>query len=72
MGLGLVQYLDLDGNLDSWVNAVKDKVNSIRPSKQAIINNFTKLGFNIHESLNDWLGLYGLKGYVLKNGRGFT
>ncbi|WHY61128.1 glycosyltransferase family 1 protein [Cytobacillus firmus] len=70
MELGLVQYLDLGDNLDSWVDAVKETVKAKRPSKQAIINNFTKLGFNIHESLNDWLGLYEMKIYDLSYGRG--
>ncbi|RBP88281.1 glycosyltransferase EpsF [Cytobacillus firmus] len=72
MELGLVQYLDLGDNLDSWVDAVKETVKAKRPSKQAIINNFTKLGFNIYESINDWLGLYEMKGYDLRYGRGFT
>ncbi|KAB7708169.1 glycosyltransferase [Bacillus aerolatus] len=61
MGLGLVKYLNLDDHMDQWRDSIKAAIFIERPNKNLIIKNISELGFNIQESLNDWLRLYGLQ-----------
>ncbi|MBS4179153.1 glycosyltransferase family 1 protein [Lederbergia citrea] len=61
MGLGLVKFVNLDENIDKWCEVIKAATLIDEPNNKTIIKNITKLGFNIHENLNDWLRLYGIQ-----------
>jgi len=61
MELGLVTYLPLEEDLLRWSNSIENSFKIEKPNKILILNNLSKLGFNIQDNVHDWLQLYGLR-----------
>ncbi|MFC0024072.1 glycosyltransferase family 1 protein [Neobacillus cucumis] len=60
MGLGLVSYLSLDANIDSWCSKVSEVLIIEKPDQEKIMEEVTNRGYNIQNNVNDWVSLYGL------------
>ncbi|WP_318509610.1 glycosyltransferase family 1 protein [Bacillus sp. T3] len=60
MGLGLVSYLNLNENLDTWCFKINEALLIKKPDKQTIENNVTQSGYNIKDNVKFWLDLYGV------------
>jgi len=61
MGLGLVTYLPLEERVDKWCDSLKNSLVIEKPNNHSILKNVSKLGFNIHDNVHDWIKLYGLR-----------
>jgi glycosyltransferase EpsF len=59
MGLGLMSFVSLNANLSHWSKEIENALMKKKPSKKLIINNISRLGFDIHSSIPEWLELYG-------------
>lgn len=60
IGLGLISYLSLEEDITSWINEIKKSFLLGRPDSTIIYKSFSKKGFNIQESTQNWLSLYGI------------
>ncbi|MBS4220187.1 glycosyltransferase family 1 protein [Bacillus sp. FJAT-49711] len=60
MGLGLVTYLPLGTRVDKWCQSLESSLKIDQPNQHSIFKSVSKLGFNIHDNVHDWIKLYGL------------
>lgn len=60
MGLGLITYLSLESDIKYWLNKVNKAFSIKRPDKEIIEKNISTLGFDIKDSIPEWLALYGI------------
>ncbi|PGZ75804.1 glycosyltransferase family 1 protein [Bacillus sp. AFS029637] len=61
MGLGIVSFVGLDEKIEIWSTEIYKALLKERPEKAIIINNISKLGFDINNSILEWLTLYGIE-----------
>ncbi|WP_251549885.1 glycosyltransferase family 1 protein [Neobacillus muris] len=60
MGLNLVTYLDLEEDVNVWVQAIFHAALKKRPPAKEISANIIKRGFSIQDNIPYWLSLYNL------------
>ncbi|MDH4423933.1 glycosyltransferase family 1 protein [Bacillus cereus] len=61
MGLGIMSFISLDEKLEIWSAEIYKALLKERPERQVIINNISKLGFDINSNIPNWLSLYGIE-----------
>ncbi|MFV1456173.1 glycosyl transferase family 1 [Bacillus mycoides] len=61
MGLGIMSFVGLDEKIEIWSTEIYKALLKERPEKGVIINNISKLGFDINNNILDWLTLYGIE-----------
>ncbi|MBS4197567.1 glycosyltransferase family 1 protein [Lederbergia citri] len=61
MDLGLVTFLPLVENVSRWCNCIEHSLKIEKPNESLISNNISKYGFNIRDTVHDWINLYGLR-----------
>ncbi|MBJ8075679.1 glycosyltransferase family 1 protein [Bacillus cereus group sp. N12] len=60
MGLGIMSFVDLDEEIEIWCKEIYKALLKERPDREFIINNISKLGFDINDNIYEWLSLYGI------------
>lgn len=61
MGLGIVSFVGLDEKIELWSTEIYKALLKERPEKGIIINNISRLGFDINNNILEWLTLYGIE-----------
>nr|WP_286675244.1 glycosyltransferase [Bacillus mycoides] len=61
MGLGIISFISLDEKLEVWSGEINKALLKEKPERSKIINNISKLGFDINSNIPDWLSLYGIE-----------
>ncbi|MBM6649474.1 glycosyltransferase family 1 protein [Bacillus sp. RIT 809] len=61
MGLGIVSFVGLDEKIELWSTEIYKALLKKRPEKGIIINNISRLGFDINNNILEWLTLYGIE-----------
>ncbi|MFJ8412538.1 glycosyltransferase family 1 protein [Bacillus paramycoides] len=61
MGLGIMSFISLDEKLEVWSGEINKALLKEKPERSKIINNISKLGFDINSNIPDWLSLYGIE-----------
>ncbi|PEC23155.1 glycosyltransferase family 1 protein [Bacillus cereus] len=61
MGLGIMSFISLDEKLEVWSGEINKALLKEKPERSKIINNISKLGFDIKSNIPDWLSLYGIE-----------
>ncbi|KAA0763657.1 glycosyltransferase family 1 protein [Bacillus sp. SH5-2] len=61
MGLGIMSFISLDEKLQVWSGEINKALLKEKPERSKIINNISKLGFDIKNNIPDWLSLYGIE-----------
>ncbi|WP_274648614.1 glycosyltransferase family 1 protein [Paenibacillus humicola] len=59
MGLGLMTYAKLDKGPKAWSELILETMTRASPEPQTIFRQFSIRGFNITESISEWLSIYG-------------
>lgn len=60
MGLGLIKKVSLDEDLEFWENALTNALEASKPDWTDIYTALTKKGYNIKQSVQDLMQLYGI------------
>lgn len=61
MGLGIISFVGLDEKIEIWSTEIYKALLKERPERGVIINNISRLGFDINNNILDWLTLYGIE-----------
>ncbi|HDX9591190.1 TPA: glycosyltransferase family 1 protein [Bacillus pseudomycoides] len=61
MGLGIMSFISLNEKLEIWFEEIYKALSKEKPERRKIINNISKLGFDINSNISDWLSLYGIE-----------
>lgn len=61
MGLGIMSFISLNEKLEIWFEEIYKALSKEKPERRKIINNISKLGFDINSNIPDWLSLYGIE-----------
>lgn len=51
MGLGIMSFVDLDEEIEIWCKEIYKALLKERPDREFIINNISKLGFDINDNI---------------------
>lgn len=60
LGLGLMTYISLDEKLEAWTTAINRAFQMEKPDLSRIRDAFSKSGFDIKKSVQDWVAIYGV------------
>ena len=60
MGVGLMSFISLNESLEVWSEQVYSSISKERPAQQTVFNSITSKGFNIKDSIYQWLDMYGV------------
>ncbi|WP_020062960.1 glycosyltransferase family 1 protein [Bacillus sp. 123MFChir2] len=61
MDLGIISFISLNEKLEIWFEEIYKALSKEKPERRKIINNISKLGFDINSNIPDWLSLYGIE-----------
>ncbi|WP_424767286.1 glycosyltransferase family 1 protein [Paenibacillus sp. sgz302251] len=60
MGVGLMSFISLDESLEAWSQQINMALFMKKPDQNTILNKIASQGFDIRDSIHDWLDLYGV------------
>ncbi|WP_226526471.1 glycosyltransferase family 1 protein [Metabacillus niabensis] len=61
VGVGLIKYLSIEKDNEEWLKEINNAFTLKRPTQEIITRNISELGFDIKDSIPEWLALYDIR-----------